>query len=147
MIEPITTTPASAVEPIRPPASRAGSRRGSRRRRTWGTAVINRAAWQGWSDPARRSGLALRARLLLLGLPRPLRQLLLQHLAGRVAGELVDELDLARDLVAREVRLHVLLQLVLARLAVLGHHEGLEMLPELLVVDADHGHVGDLLVP
>ena len=61
------------------------------------------------------AGTRLRGRALLLLVL--LLQLLLQHLAGRVARQLVDELDLARHLVARQVRLHLLLDRVLGDLA------------------------------
>ena len=50
----------------------------------------------------------------LLGLAR--LQLALEHLAGRVARELVEELDLARDLVAGEVVLDVSLDVVLVEI-------------------------------
>src|SRR6185503_9464083 len=92
-----------------------------------------------WSAPASAlvlgglghavAGRRLPAGLLLLALD----QLALEDLAGGVAGQLVEELDLARGLVAGEVLLHVALQLILAGvLAVAEHHEGLEPLPELL---------------
>src|SRR5687767_5421553 len=48
---------------------------------------------------------------LLLFLLLVLDQLPLQHLPGRVAGQLVDELELARHLEVREVLLDVALQL------------------------------------
>src|SRR4051812_28198661 len=72
----------------------------------------------------------------------PLLQLLLEDLAGRVARQLVEELHVARDLVARQVGLHLLLDLVLRRPArPLGHDKRLQALAELLVVDADDGHL------
>src|SRR3954447_4298616 len=95
--------------------------------------------------------LLLAAPALLLGLVPvlvllALLQLLLQDLAGRVSRQLVHELDFLRDLVAREVGLHLRLDLVLGRAAAsLGHHERLEPLAELLVVDADHCHLVDAL--
>src|SRR5579859_1748084 len=46
-----------------------------------------------------------RVRALLLGLD----ELAFEHLAGRVARQLIDEHDLARDLVVGEVVLHVVL--------------------------------------
>ena len=52
-----------------------------------------------------------------------LGELALEHLAGRVARQLVDEHDLARDLEAREVRLHVVLQLGLAAALAPGRHD------------------------
>src|SRR4051794_10925848 len=77
----------------------------------------------------------------------PLGELALQDLAGCVARQLVDEHDLARDLVAREVRLHVVLQLVLRRLAPgLDDDEGAQALAELLVVDADDRDLAHRLV-
>src|SRR5215204_7508874 len=68
-----------------------------------------------------------------------LDQLALQDLAGRVARQLVDEDDLARHLVARQVLPHVALELVLGRLlAALEHHERAQALAEVLVLDS-HG--------
>src|SRR5919112_3665224 len=68
-----------------------------------------------------RGGLLLRTRALL-GLVAVLRlalllllQLLLQHLAGRIARQLLEELDLTRDLVAGQVGLDLLLDLGLGR--------------------------------
>src|SRR3954469_25408251 len=84
--------------------------------------------------------LAAPAVRLLLVLLAPL-ELLLQDLAGRVARQLVHELDLPRHLVAREVGLHLLLDLVLRRPRPLLRDERLQPLAELLVVDADHGHL------
>src|SRR3954469_23397534 len=75
-----------------------------------------------------------------------LLQLLLQDLAGRVARQLVHELDVLGHLVAREIRLHLRLDLILRRAAApLRHDERLQPLAELLVVDADHGHLVDAL--
>src|ERR1700710_846786 len=48
-------------------------------------------------------------------------EVLLEHLAGRVARQLVEEDDLARHLVAGEVVLDVLFQGVLVDVAVLDH--------------------------
>src|SRR4051794_2094115 len=81
---------------------------------------------------ARRPALPLRrvavvAAVALLAL----LQLLLQDLAGRVARQLVHELDLARHLVARELRLHLLLDLVLGRAVALARDERLQALAEL----------------
>ena len=74
-------------------------------------------------------------------------QLALQDLTRRVTRKFVDEDDLARHLVARQVRLDVVLELVLADLrAVLLDDEGAQPLAELLVVDADRGRLGDGLV-
>src|SRR4051794_4581440 len=82
--------------------------------------------------------------------PRPrasvpaLGELPLEDLAGRVARQLVDEHDVARDLVAREVRLDVVSELVLRRRpARLDDDERAQPLAELLVLDADDGHVAD----
>src|SRR4051794_15860301 len=91
--------------------------------------------------PCRRHG----ARLL--GLNPLLGQLTLEDLARRRARQLVDEVDVARHLVAGEVGLHVVLELLLADLLALAlDHDRLQALAELLVVDAEHGHVGDGLV-
>ena len=74
-------------------------------------------------------------------------ELALEDLAGVVARELVDEHDLARDLVVREVVLDVALDLVLAEVRVLAQHdERLQPLSELVVVDADRGRLLDRLV-
>src|SRR4051794_32615857 len=73
------------------------------------------------------------------------RQVALHDLARGVAGELVDEDPVLRDLEVREVRLDVLLQRVLVDLAVLDD-EGLQRLAELLVVDADDRRLADVLV-
>src|SRR4051812_49102135 len=71
----------------------------------------------------------------LLDLELALGQLALEHLARRVARELVEEDDLARDLVAREVGLDVVLELVLAGVgAVAQHDERPQALAELVVV-------------
>src|SRR5215218_10446765 len=85
-----------------------------------------------WGMPSR-----LAARLLPL-------ELALEHLPGGVARQLVHELDVARDLVSREVGLDVPLDLVLAqRRAVALDDDGLQALPVVLVVDAEHRHLGD----
>src|SRR2546429_4445457 len=83
-----------------------------------------------------------------LGDPRGrLLQLALDDLAGGVARQLVDELDLAWDLEAGEVGLDVPLDVLLAELlAVPGGHEGLERLAEPVVVHADHGDLADGVV-
>src|SRR3954463_5978932 len=114
-------------------------RRRNPRRRSAGAAVSRGRLALG-------PGLLLRGGLLLGAVLFLLLELLLHDLAGRVARQLVDELDLARDLEAREIRLHVLLELVLARLAVAGHDERLQALAELLVLDADDRHVGHAVV-
>src|SRR3954470_24508470 len=82
-------------------------------------------------------------RLLFL-LALLLQELALQHLAGRVARKLVEELDVARHLVAREMLLHVALHLVLGQLAGSGHDERLEPLAEVRILDADDRGVRDL---
>src|SRR3954454_9136785 len=75
-------------------------------------------------------------------------QLALEDLAGLVARQLVDEHELLGHLVVREVGLHVLLELGLVGLArPARHHEGLQRLAELLVLDADDRHLGDAVVP
>jgi hypothetical protein len=59
----------------------------------------------------------------------------------------VEEVDLARDLVAREVGLDVVLELVLRRArSPRAHDERLEPLAELLVVDADDRDLVDGVV-
>src|SRR5690349_9074814 len=58
-------------------------------------------------------GLAVGAAVAVVVAVLVLLELALEDLAGRGARQLVDELDVARDLVAREVGLDVLLDLVL----------------------------------
>src|SRR3954452_20280837 len=71
-------------------------------------------------------------------------QLSLEHLPGRVAGQLVHELDLARDLVAGEVGLDVPPDLVPAQRGALApDHDRLQPLAELLVLDAEDRRLGD----
>src|SRR4051794_1658523 len=95
--------------------------------------------------PPRRPRRGDRARLL--GLDPLLGQFPLEDLARRRARQLVDEVDLARHLVAGQVGLHVVLELLLADLLALAlDDDRLQALAELLVVDAEHGHVGDTLV-
>src|SRR3954452_6867712 len=72
-------------------------------------------------------------------------ELALKHLAGRGPRELVDEDHVARRLVAREVLLDVVLDVLRAEGAVLDDH-GLQALAELVVVDAEDGDVGHALV-
>src|SRR5438094_166980 len=73
-----------------------------------------------------------------------LGELLLQDLPGAVARQGVEELDFARDLVVGEVLLDVRADLVGGELlAVGGDDEGLQPLPELLVVDPDHRRLLD----
>src|SRR2546423_11717857 len=73
-----------------------------------------------------------------------LGQLPLEHLARRVARQLVDQDDLARDLVAREVVADVLLQRVRVGVAAVRRdHERAQPLPELVVLHADAGRLGD----
>src|SRR5680860_363813 len=77
----------------------------------------------------------------------PSGQLALEDLAGRVPRQLREELDLARHLVAGEVLADVVLDLVLAQIPVLRrHHERLQPLAELLVVDPDHRRLVDRIV-
>src|ERR1700742_2417008 len=103
-----------------PPATRASRAPASRGRR-------RRCPAGGRSPPAARS------------LRVALRELALEDLPGRVARQLLQEDDLARDLVAGEVRLDVVLELVRGRLAAgVEHDERAQALAELLVLDADH---------
>src|ERR1700753_2261670 len=68
----------------------------------------------------------------------PLLQLPLDHLAGGVAGQFVHKDDLPRDLVAGQVLLDVVLDVVLGHLAARAQDdERPQALAELLVVDAD----------
>src|SRR4051794_23282889 len=80
----------------------------------------------------------------------PFSELTLENLASRVARELIEEHDLAWNLVAGEVLLHPGLEVVLARTrrarAPADHDERLEALAELVVVDADRGDLDDRLV-
>ena len=61
-------------------------------------------------------------------------------------GQLVEEHDLARHLVAGEVLLDPVLEVVLGDVARREHHERPEPLAEVVVVDADRGHLDDRLV-
>src|SRR5262245_42392749 len=74
----------------------------------------------------------------------PFCELPLEHLAGGVAGQLVEEDDLAGHLEAGEVLLDPVLQVVLRRVT-RDHHERLQALAEVVVVDADRGHLDDRL--
>ena len=76
----------------------------------------------------------------------PPGQLPLQDLARRVAWELVEEHDLARHLEPGEVLLHPVLEVVLGDVTG-DHHEGLEPLAEVGVVDAQRRHLDHALVP
>src|ERR1700722_11890518 len=63
-----------------------------------------------------------------------LDEVALQHLAGGVARELVEEGDRARHLVAREIRTDVFLDVLLGQLGTIAHHQKHgESLPELLI--------------
>src|SRR4051812_38947741 len=74
-------------------------------------------------------------------------QLLLQDFSGCVARKLVEELDLARHLVAGQVLLHVVLDFVLRQVgAARGDDERLQPLTEVGVLDADDRGVRDLRV-
>src|SRR5919106_3754136 len=78
---------------------------------------------------------------------RHLGELALQHLSGGVAGQLVHEDDLPRHLVARQVLLHVALEVVLARLlALLQYDEGAQALAEVLVLHPHRGRLGHRVV-
>ena len=71
----------------------------------------------------------------------------LEHLAGRVARQLVHEQDLAGHLEAGEVALDVVLHRLLVQAGARAqHHEGAQALAELLVADADDRDLFDLLV-
>src|SRR5436853_7887496 len=91
------------------------------------------------TSAARSATLRLLFLFLLL-----LLELALDDPAGRVARQLVEELHFARHLVAREVLLHVILDLVLGQLAGARHDERLEALAEVRVLDPDDRRVGDL---
>src|SRR3954447_26340743 len=74
-------------------------------------------------------------------------QLSLEHLAGGVAGQLVHELDVARDLVGGEVGLDEPPDLVLAQGGALAPDDDrLRPLAELLVRDAEARRLGDRLM-
>ena len=97
-------------------------------------------------EPAEREDVgSLGHTIVIASGPQSLFELALEHLAGRVARQLVDEHDVARDLVAGEVRLDVLLDLV-GRHLLLGHDDGLQPLAELLVVDAEDRDLLDRVV-
>src|ERR1700753_2358807 len=71
-------------------------------------------------------------------------ELTLEHLAGRVARQLVQEHDLARDLVAGQVLTDVVADLVLAQPGpVAPHPERPQPLAEALVLDADRRGLDD----
>src|SRR3954447_17209715 len=98
---------------------------------------MTRSASAAPTTPARRS-----SKLRLLDSLRDL-DLPLEDLAGRSLGQLVDEPDLARVLVAGDLLLDVRAQLVLGDvLAVLERDRGADLLAELLVRDADHRRLG-----
>src|SRR5690348_1956876 len=83
--------------------------------------------------------------LALEALPIGRPKLELLQLAGRGAGELVAELDGGRGLVAGDLGLAVLDQLVLGQRRARGlDHERLDRLAPLLVGDADDGDLGDV---
>src|SRR5262245_32889460 len=65
----------------------------------------------------------------------PFSELTFENLASRVARELIQEDDLARNLVAGEVLPDPVLELVLARAGPADHHERPEPLAEIVVVD------------
>ena len=72
-------------------------------------------------------------------------ELLLDDLAHRVAGQLVEEADLARALVGRELAGHVVDQVLLRRALAVGHHPGDDLLAEvgvLLAGDRGLEHAG-----
>src|SRR4051812_5778381 len=74
-------------------------------------------------------------------------QLPLQDFSGCVARQLLEELDVARHLVARQVLLHILLDLVLGQLgAAGGDDERLQPLAEVRVLDAHDRGIRDLRV-
>ena len=74
-------------------------------------------------------------------------QLALHHLAGVVARKVVQDHHLARHLVTGQVLLHVPLEVVRCRGGTrLQDDVGVEALAELLVVDADHRRLHDVLV-
>src|SRR3954453_18129527 len=99
---------------------------------------MTRSASAAPTTPARRS-----SKLRLLDSLRDL-DLPLEDLAGRPLGQLVDEPDLARVLVARDLLLDVLAQLVLGDvLALLERHGGRDLLAELVVRDTQDGGLAD----
>src|SRR3954468_920608 len=70
---------------------------------------------------------AARSGIFLLQLP-------LQDFSGCVARQLVEELDVARHLVAGQVLLHILLDVVLGKLRAGADDERLQALPEVRVL-------------
>src|SRR3954451_15831223 len=99
---------------------------------------MTRSASAAPTTPARRS-----AELRLLDSLRDL-DLPLEDLAGRPLGQLVDEPDLARVLVARDLLLDVLAQLVLGDvLALLERHRGRDLLAERPMWYAQDGGLAD----
>ena len=114
---------------VEPTGTSAGSRRtAGRRSRTARSHVQLEPAALAGGQPSRREledigalGHALHGSAAsLLVLLAVVLELALEHLAGRVARQLVDELDVARDLVAGQVGLDVLLDLVLGEVLALG---------------------------
>src|SRR5690606_4322880 len=97
------------------------------------TSFLSRGACSTCSSPRRARSSLVAARL----------ELPLEDLARGVAGQLVEEDDLARHLVPGEVLLHPALEVVLAgRYAVLEGDVRLEPLAVVVVVHAHGGHLG-----
>src|ERR1700757_2961573 len=91
--------------------------------------------------------LALAVRVLAVRVGTLLLEFTLEHLARGIAGQLVQEHDLARNLIAGQVLLDVALDVVLGQTRALAQdHERLQALSELLVLDSGDGGLGDPLV-
>ena len=101
---------------------------------------------------ARRSSASwIRASALVAALtcrpPRGALDLASQDLAGRSLGQLVDDPDGAGVLVGGQALLGERLQLLLVDVvAVLERDRGADLLAQVVVLDADHGDLGDGLV-
>src|SRR3954454_777977 len=98
-----------------------------------------------WSR-RRKSGAGVPTASPVGGTSAGFSELTLQNLASRVARELIEEHDLARNLVAGEVLPDPFLEVVLARTVRPDHDERLEPPAELVVRDADRGHLDDGVV-
>src|SRR4249919_2337371 len=95
--------------------------------------------WPNWSRRVKSGAGVPRASP---GTSVEFRELTLEDLASRVAGKLIQEDDLARNFVPREALPHPVLEVVLARPGLLRRDdEGAQPPPELVVVDADRGHL------
>src|SRR4051812_2156274 len=102
-------------------------------------------SWPNWSRKVKSGAGVPRASP---GTSVEFRELTLEDLASRVAWKRIQEHDLARNLVSREVLPHPVLEVVLARPGFVPRNdEGAQPAAELVVVDTDRGHLEHALVP